>query len=327
MTTNTLAMELPRVPVGEWFDTLVTWCTDNLGWLFDGIGSAIDSSVEGLTTVLTSLQPIALAVILAIIALLISGWKLGVFTILGFMLIDSMELWEDSMDSLALVLVAAVVSIILSVPIGIAAARNDVASRIVRPILDFMQTMPAFVYLIPAIFFFSIGAVPGVVATVIFSMPPGVRLTELGIRGVDPEMVEAGEAFGTPPNRILTRIQIPLAMPSIMAGINQLIMLSLSMVVIAGMVGAGGLGGVVLEGINRVDVATGFEGGIAVVILAIYLDRLTGAFGNGPSLLRVLFTRGMNGRRTAATTPDEPADEATDKATDKAAGPEPEPVG
>ncbi|TDC57934.1 ABC transporter permease subunit [Actinomadura sp. KC345] len=324
MTTNAFALELPRAPVGEWFDTLVTWCTDNLGWLFDGIGSAIDASVEGLTTVLTSLQPIALAVILAIVALLISGWKLGVFTILGFALIDSMELWEDSMDSLALVIVAAVVSIVLSVPIGIAAARNDVVSRIVRPVLDFMQTMPAFVYLIPAIFFFSIGAVPGVVATVIFSMPPGVRLTELGIRGVDPEMVEAGEAFGTPPNRILTRIQIPLAMPSIMAGINQLIMLSLSMVVIAGMVGAGGLGGVVLEGINRVDVATGFEGGIAVVILAIYLDRLTGAFGNGPSLLRVLFTRGMNGRRrTTAPTPDKPADKAPAKATD----PEPEPVG
>ncbi|TDC87166.1 ABC transporter permease subunit [Actinomadura sp. 7K507] len=319
MTTNTLAIELPRVEVGEWFDGVVTWCTDNLGWLFDGIGTAIDSSVEGLTSGLTALPPMVLALLLAVVALLISGWKLGVFTILGFALIDSMELWEDSMDSLALVIVAAVVSTFLSVPIGIAAARNDVVSRIVRPILDFMQTMPAFVYLIPAIFFFSIGAVPGVVATVIFSMPPGVRLTELGIRGVDPEMVEAGEAFGTPPNRILTRIQIPLAMPSIMAGINQLIMLSLSMVVIAGMVGAGGLGGVVLEGINRVDVATGFEGGIAVVILAIYLDRLTGALGNGPSMLRMLFTRGRNGRATPTPT--------TDKAAGKTADPEPELVG
>lgn len=286
-------IELPRTPVGEWFDNLVNWCTDHLSWLFDGIGTAIESSVDALTDVLTVLPPLGLTLVLAVIALVISGWRLALFTILGFALVDSMELWEASMDSLALVLVSAVVATALSIPIGIAAARSDVVSRIVRPVLDFMQTMPAFVYLIPAIFFFSIGSVPGVVATVIFAMPPGVRLTELGIRGVDPEMVEAGEAFGTPPNRILTRIQIPLAMPSIMAGVNQLIMLSLSMVVIAGMVGAGGLGGVVLEGINRVDVAKGFEGGIAVVILAIYLDRLTGALGEGPSLMRGLWRRGM----------------------------------
>lgn len=297
--TVTDAVELPRVPVGEWFDSLVTWCTDNLSWLFDGIGSAIESSVNGLTDVLNLLPPLGLTLVLAVLAVLVSGWKLGVFTILGFLLIDSMELWEPAMDSLALVIVSAVVSTVLSVPIGIAAARSDVVSRIVRPVLDFMQTMPAFVYLIPAIFFFSIGAVPGVVATVIFAMPPGVRLTELGIRGVDPEMVEAGEAFGTPPNRILTRIQIPLAMPSIMAGINQLIMLSLSMVVIAGMVGAGGLGGEVLEGINRVDVAKGFEGGIAVVVLAIYLDRLTGALSEGQSVVRTLFAR----RRAAGALP------------------------
>jgi glycine betaine/proline transport system permease protein len=293
------AIELPRVPVGDWFDSLVSWCTDNLSWLFDGIGSAIETSVDALTDVLTVLPPLALTGVLAVIALVISGWRLGVFTIAGFALIDSMELWDASMDSLALVLVSALVSTVLSIPIGIAAARSDMVSRVVRPVLDFMQTMPAFVYLIPAIFFFSIGSVPGVVATVIFAMPPGVRLTELGIRGVDPEMVEAGEAFGTPPNRILTRIQIPLAMPSIMAGINQLIMLSLSMVVIAGMVGAGGLGGVVLEGINRVDVAKGFEGGIAVVILAIYLDRLTGALGGGPSMLRALFARGKATRGAA----------------------------
>lgn len=300
------AIELPRVPVGEWFDGLVGWCTDNLAWLFDGIGSAVQTSVDGLTDALTLLPPLALTLVLALIALLVSGWRLGLSTLLGFALIDSMELWDDSMDSLALVLVSAVVSTVLSIPIGIAAARSDPVSRIVRPVLDFMQTMPAFVYLIPAIFFFSIGSVPGVVATVIFSMPPGVRLTELGIRGVDPEMVEAGEAFGTPPSRILTRIQIPLAMPSIMAGVNQLIMLSLSMVVIAGMVGAGGLGGVVLEGINRVDVAKGFEGGIAVVILAIYLDRLTGALGGGPGMLRALFTRGLATRGdvpSSVTTP------------------------
>nr|WP_242911071.1 ABC transporter permease subunit [Actinomadura terrae] len=280
--------DLPRVPVGEWFDDAVTWCTDNLGWLFDGIGSAIETTVDGLTDVLTVLPPLVLTVVLALLALFLRGWKLGLFTLLGFGLIESMELWEPAMDSLALVLVSAVVSVLVSIPVGIAAARNDVVSRVVRPVLDLMQTMPAFVYLIPAIFFFSIGVVPGVVATVIFSLPPGVRLTELGIRGVDPEMVEAGEAFGTPPGRILTRIQIPLAMPSIMAGVNQLIMLSLSMVVIAGMVGAGGLGGEVLEGINRVDVAKGFEGGVAVVVLAIFLDRITGALGDRTTVSRAM---------------------------------------
>ncbi|MEU5994000.1 proline/glycine betaine ABC transporter permease [Spirillospora sp. NPDC047418] len=301
------AIDLPRVPVGEWFDNLVSWCTDNLSWLFDGIGSAIEWSVDTLTTVLTFLPPLGLTAVLALIALVISGWRLGVATILGFLLVDSMELWEPAMDTLAQVLVAAVISTVLAIPVGIAAARNEVVSRIVRPVLDFMQTMPAFVYLIPAIFFFSIGAVPGVVATVIFAMPPGVRLTELGIRGVDPEMVEAGEAFGTPPSRILTRIQIPLAMPSIMAGVNQLIMLSLSMVVIAGMVGAGGLGDTVLTGIQRTDVAAGFEGGVAVVVLAIYLDRLTGSLSDGPSFLRTLFSRGKASRGTAPRDVSEPA--------------------
>ncbi len=285
---DVLAAELPRVPVGDWFDGLVTWLTDNLGWLFEAIGTAVEETVDALTAVLTGPPALVLTAVFAILALFLSGWRLAVFTLVGFGLIDSMELWEPAMDSLALVLVAALVSVVISIPLGIAAARNDTVSRVLRPVLDLMQTMPAFVYLIPAIFFFSIGVVPGVVATVIFALPPGVRLTELGIRGVDAEMVEAGEAFGTPPGRILSRIQIPLAMPSIMAGINQLIMLSLSMVVIAGMVGAGGLGNEVLEGIQRVDIAQGFEGGVAVVVLAIFLDRLTSALGDRTAVARAM---------------------------------------
>ncbi|MEW2356232.1 proline/glycine betaine ABC transporter permease [Spirillospora sp. NPDC029432] len=282
----TLDVELPRVPVGDWFDSAVTWLTDNLGWLFDAIGTAVEGTVEGLVSLLTSPPALVLTAVFALIALVLSGWRLGLFTLLGFALIESMELWEPAMDSLALVLVAALVAVLIAIPLGIAAARNDMVSSIVRPVLDLMQTMPAFVYLIPAIFFFSIGVVPGVVATVIFALPPGVRLTELGIRGVDAEMVEAGEAFGTPPGRILVRIQIPLAMPSIMAGINQLIMLALSMVVIAGMVGAGGLGNEVLEGIQRVDIAQGFEGGVAVVVLAIFLDRITSALSKRTAVAR-----------------------------------------
>lgn len=281
-----MASELPRVPVGEWFDGLVSWLTDHVEWLFDAIGAAVEGTVDGLTSLLTGPPALVMIVVFALVALVLSGWRLGLFTLAGFGLIESMELWEPAMDSLALVLVAALVAVVISIPLGIAAARNDMVSRVVRPVLDLMQTMPAFVYLIPAIFFFSIGVVPGVVATVIFALPPGVRLTELGIRGVDAEMVEAGEAFGTPPGRILTRIQIPLAMPSIMAGINQLIMLSLSMVVIAGMVGAGGLGNEVLEGIQRVNIAQGFEGGLAVVVLAIFLDRLTSALGDRTAVAR-----------------------------------------
>lgn len=211
------------------------------------------------------------------LAALISGWQLAVFTAVGFLIILSMQKWDAAMSSLALIMVATLVAVAISVPIGILAASNDRVSSVMKPVLDFMQTLPAFVYLIPAISFFGIGQVPGIIATVIFAMPPGVRLTELGIRQVDKELVEAGEAFGAPDLQILRRIQLPLALATIMAGINQVIMLSLSMVVIAGMVGAGGLGNDVYTGIARSDIVVGFEGGIAVVILAIYLDRLTGA--------------------------------------------------
>ncbi|MBX9387841.1 ABC transporter permease [Streptomonospora nanhaiensis] len=217
------------------------------------------------------------APLLVLLALSVAGWKVALFSALGFLLIISMEKWDNAMSSLALILVATVVAVVVSLPIGILAAQNDRVSAVVKPVLDFMQTLPAFVYLLPAIAFFSIGTVPGVIATVIFAMPPGVRLTELGIRQVDKELVEAGEAFGAPDSQILRRIQLPLALATIMAGVNQIIMLSLSMVVIAGMVGAGGLGNDVYTGIAQGNVPVGFEGGIAVVVLAIFLDRLTGA--------------------------------------------------
>ncbi|GAA1091477.1 ABC transporter permease [Nocardiopsis composta] len=215
--------------------------------------------------------------LLALLALVVAGWRVAVFAVLGFLLIMSMDKWDNAMSSLALIVVATAVAVVVSLPIGILAAKNNKVSAVVKPVLDFMQTLPAFVYLLPAIAFFSIGAVPGVIATVIFAMPPGVRLTELGIRQVDKELVEAGEAFGAPEMQILRRIQLPLALATIMAGVNQIIMLSLSMVVIAGMVGAGGLGNDVYTGIAQGNIPVGFEGGLAVVVLAIYLDRLTGA--------------------------------------------------
>jgi glycine betaine/proline transport system permease protein len=279
-------VSMPRITVGSWFESAVNWLTDNVSWLFDAIGAAVESTVSGLASLLLWPPALALTVVLALVGLWLRGWRFALFALLGLALIDSMQLWKPAMDTLALVLVATVIAVVLAVPMGIAASRSDKLSRVLKPTMDLMQTMPAFVYLIPAIFFFSIGPVPGVVATVAFAMPPGVRLTELGIRGVDQEMVEAGEAFGAPPGRILTRIQLPLAMPSVMAGVNQVIMLSLSMVVIAGMVGAGGLGNVVLDGIQRLEVAKGFEGGLAVVILAIFLDRVTGALGDRTSIKR-----------------------------------------
>ena len=187
---------------------------------------------------------------------------------MGFSVIVGVDQWSNAMDSLALVIIATVVAVVISVPLGIWAASSNRASSIIKPILDFMQTMPAMVYLIPALVMFRVGVVPGIVATIIFSMAPGVRFTELGIRGVDKEVVEAGHAFGSSPGKILAQIQLPLARPTIMAGVNQVIMLSLSMVVIAGMVGAGGLGGDVVASLGRIDAGLGFEAGIAVVILA-----------------------------------------------------------
>jgi glycine betaine/proline transport system permease protein len=190
-----------------------------------------------------------------------------------------MGVWSGTMESLSLVLASTIIAVVIGIPLGIAMARSDAVASVVRPVLDLMQTMPAFVYLIPAAMFFGLGAVPGTIATVIFAMPPVVRLTNLGIRQVHAEFVEAGLAFGCTSRQLLFKVQLPNAMPSIMAGMNQTIMLSLSMVVIASMIGAGGLGNTVLTGIQRLDVGKGFEGGLAVVILAVILDRITQSFG------------------------------------------------
>lgn len=285
--------QLPRVPVGDWFQALVSWLEDNIGPFFDFIDLVVRSAVSGLTTALNWPPPLAMVGVLTLLGLWLRGWRFALFALIGLGLVVSMQEFPSMMQTLALVLVASVVAIAVSVPLGILCARNDRTWQVVRPVLDLMQTMPPFVYLIPVIFFFNIGAVPGVVATVIFAMPPGVRLTQLGIRQVDREVVEAGEAFGAPPRRILTGIQLPLAMPSIMAGINQVIMLALSMVVIAGMVGAEGLGSEVYTAVTRVQLGAGFEAGLSVVILAVYLDRITA----------VLSDRSPVSRAARATTP------------------------
>lgn len=274
-----------RIPLGELVESLIDFITESFGFIFDFIRVVFDGAYEGVDFLLVSPPFWVIVVIAAALAYASRGWKFSLGTVVGFVLIVGVDQWENAMDTLALVLVASVIAIAISIPLGILAARSGLASNIIRPILDFMQTMPAFVYLIPALILFRIGVVPGIVATIIFAMAPGVRLTELGIRGVDSEVVEAGSAFGASPWRILRQIQLPLAMPTIMAGVNQIIMLSLSMVVIAGMVGAGGLGADVVESLTSIDVALGFEAGLSVVILAIFLDRMTAALGTGDTPL------------------------------------------
>jgi len=205
----------------------------------------------------------------------------------AFWLMQYMELWDATMASLSLVVLATLMAVIIGVPLGILAARWKVVRIIVRPVLDVMQTTPVFVYLIPGVFFFGVGVVPGVVATTIFAIPPGVRLTELGIRQVDPEIVEAARAFGATPRQILREVQLPLAMSSIMAGINQVIMLALSMVVVAGLTGAQGLGAVVVQAVTQLNLSSGFEGGLAVVLLAIFLDRVSSALAESRNRSRI----------------------------------------
>ncbi|MEJ1154308.1 proline/glycine betaine ABC transporter permease [Microbacterium marmarense] len=280
-----------RLPIGDWVEAFIDVLTEALSGFFAVVRAVFLGFYDAVDFVLSTPAYWIIIPLIALLAWWVKGWKLALGSVIGLLLIVSVGQWENAMDTLALVLVASTIAVVISVPVGILGARNDVASRIIRPILDFMQTMPAFVYLIPALILFRVGVVPGIVATIVFAMAPGVRLTELGIRGVDKEVVEAGQAFGASPGRILRQIQLPLAMPSIMAGVNQVIMLSLSMVVIAGMVGAGGLGGEVVAALNRINVGLGFEAGLAVVILAIILDRITGALADGRARPRLSLSR------------------------------------
>jgi ABC-type proline/glycine betaine transport system permease subunit len=269
-----------RLPLGDWVETGVDWITDNLAVLFDVIRTIVGGVFDVVEMAFTEPPAIVMIVVLAVLAFLVRGWRMGVGTVLGLAVIVLVDQWDNAMATLALTVVAALLALLLAIPLGIWAARSDTVSAIVRPVLDFLQTMPAFVYLIPAIILFGIGVVPGIIATIAFAMAPGVRLTELGIRGVNSEIVEAGAAFGASPGRILRQIQLPLALPTIMTGVNQIIMLSLSMVVIAAMVGAGGLGQDIVQALQRIDVGLGFEAGLSVVILAIVLDRVTNALGS-----------------------------------------------
>jgi glycine betaine/proline transport system permease protein len=268
------------IPIGLWVEGFVDALRDKLSLLFEGMADVTLMLVNLIYLVFAIPHPfVTMAALAAVAFMATKQWATCAATVLGFLVVYGTQMWTAMLESLAVVLLASLIAIAVGIPTGIASARSDRVKRLIRPVLDFMQTLPVFVYLLPAVFFFGIGVVPGVVATTVFAIPPAVRLTDLGIRQVDPEMVEAAQAFGSRPNQVLTEVQLPLAMPSIMAGVNQVIMLALSMVVIAGMVGGGGLGSVVVQAVTQLDIGKGFEGGLAVVILAIYLDRVTAGFG------------------------------------------------
>lgn len=272
---------IPKIPVGNWIDHFVTFLNDNIKGFFDVISAIVDGIVSFIVLVLTFPPALILILIVGIIAWFSSKkWSFTILSMIGLLFILNLGYWQETMDTLALVLTSVLISIIVGIPLGIWASQSEKTARIITPILDFMQTMPAFVYLIPALFFFGIGMVPGVISSVIFAMPPTIRLTNLGIREVPADLVEAANAYGSTTKQKLFKVQLPLATKTIMAGINQSIMLSLSMVVIASLVGAPGLGAEVYRAVSRLEVGTGFEAGISIVILAIILDRITQYFGN-----------------------------------------------
>ncbi len=266
---------IPRIPLNDWTETAVDWVTENFDGVFGVVESVIELVVNLVILALSAAPALVTIAVLTAIAFFLAGWRLALFTALGLLFIISLDLWEEAMVSLALVIVAAIVALAIGVPIGIAAAKSRTLEESLRPVLDIMQTMPAFVYLVPVVVLLSLGNAPALIATVIFAMPPAVRLTMLGIQQVPTETVEAAQAFGATPWQTLLKVELPLSLRSIMAGVNQVIMLSLSMVVIAALVGAGGLGVPVVQGLGNLDVGTSLVGGLGIVILAIILDRVT----------------------------------------------------
>ncbi|CAJ3556588.1 glycine betaine/L-proline ABC transporter permease [Burkholderia pseudomallei] len=281
------------IPLGSWVDQSVHYLLDHDAKTFDAIGRAI----EGLAALVEhGLQAVPMWLMMACfigVGLWRVGWHFAFFTAASLFLIFATGFWDQTVVTLGLTLSSTIVSLVLGIPLGIWAAKSKWVAAIVRPILDLMQTMPAFVYLIPAAMLFGLGRVPGILSTVIFAMPPAVRLTSLGIRHVNREIVEAGQAFGCTPWQLLYKVQFPNALPSIMQGVNQTIMMALSMVIIASMVGAGGLGNDVLASIQRLDIGLGFESGLSVVLLAIILDRITESFGRAPGTARAPLFSGL----------------------------------
>ncbi len=264
-----------KIPVGKIFKNLFEWLRDNAGFFFDILELVADWLIETLLFLLTAPNPLFLILAFALLTWYLQrNWKACLTVVLGFLFILNQGYWEETLESLTLVLVSCIFCMGLGVPIGIAAAHRPRLYQAMRPILDLMQTLPTFVYLIPMIVFFGIGMVPGLIATFVFVLPAPIRLTHLGVSGTPRSLIEAVQAFGATPRQILWKVELPYALPQIMTGLNQTIMLSLSMVVIAALVGADGLGVPVVRALNQVNAALGFESGLVIVVVAIVLDRM-----------------------------------------------------
>ncbi|NEX15219.1 MAG: proline/glycine betaine ABC transporter permease ProW [Halochromatium sp.] len=267
------------IPLGDWVDQGLDWLVDNFRAVFQAIRWPIDGTLSGIESTLLAVPDVIMILIFGLLAWQAGGKRLGIGAVISLTLVGLIGAWAEAMVTLALVLTSVVFCIVIGLPTGIWLARSERAAAIVRPVLDAMQTTPAFVYLVPVVMLFGIGNVPGVVVTIIFALPPLVRLTNLGIRQVPADLVEAARSFGASKKQLLFKVQLPLAMPTIMAGVNQTLMLALSMVVIASMIAVGGLGQMVLRGIGRLDMGLATIGGVGIVLLAIILDRMTQAFG------------------------------------------------
>ncbi|WP_322893815.1 MULTISPECIES: choline ABC transporter permease subunit [unclassified Yoonia] len=264
-----------KIPIGPWAKTIFDWLNANLGFVFDRISDAMEWLIDAILWALETPHPFAVIAVFAGLTFAVQrNWKTALFVVLGFMFILNQGYWRETMQSLTLVLSACVVCMGVGVPVGIAAAHRPRLYRAMVPVLDLMQTLPTFVYLIPAIVFFGIGMVPGLIATVIFVLPAPIRLTYLGVASTPTALLEAAQAFGATKRQILFKVELPSALPQIMAGLNQTIMLSLSMVVIAALVGASGLGVPVIRALNTVNTSLGFESGFVIVVVAIMLDRM-----------------------------------------------------
>lgn len=269
--------KIPEIPVAEKTADFIDWLTSTFSFLFNPIKTFFGAFMDLIYDGLVSVPPLVLIIIFTIGAFLISRRRIGltIFTLVGLIFVYNQGLYEHFLNTLTLVIIASCLSVLIGVPIGILMSKNNIVASIITPILDFMQTMPAFVYLIPSVAFFGIGMVPGIFASLIFATPPTVRFTNLGIRQVSSDLIEASEAFGSTPMQKLLKVELPMARETILAGVNQTVMLALSMVVVASMIGAPGLGGEVLTALQRAKVGPGFVAGIGIVILAIIIDRLT----------------------------------------------------
>ncbi|MDM0086018.1 MULTISPECIES: glycine betaine/L-proline ABC transporter permease ProW [unclassified Variovorax] len=267
------------LPVEAWINSGLGWVVEHFRPFFQTVRLPIDGTLNWVQGLLTGLPTLAMIALIGLLAWQFAGRALAIGTTVALLLVAMLGIWPEAMVTLSLVLTSLVFCMVIGLPLGVLLASSDRAQRIMRPVLDAMQTTPAFVYLVPVVMLFGIGNVPGVIVTIIFALAPLVRLTNLGLRQVRPDLIEAARAYGASPWQMLVKVQLPLAMPSIMAGINQALMLSLSMVVIASMIAVGGLGQMVLRGIGRLDMGLATVGGLGIVLLAITLDRLTQAMG------------------------------------------------